>query len=167
MKQKRDKILDRMKRIKESIRFIKNDKIIPNKRKFIEESDKIEKKTSSFKNQVDDKCTKIFGLYLDKRNSVISFLKSENNGNFLTTVMEDSKQILQDVETTSQNVLNINDELYSYMLYLNDLRLEMEKNVRETLKLVSKELVEMNGVKTGFQGSLINEIKKMNNDFTY
>ena len=44
IKQKREQVLDRMRKVKDQIRFIKNDKIIPNKRKFIEENENIEKK---------------------------------------------------------------------------------------------------------------------------
>ena len=43
----------------------------------------------------------------------------------------------------------------------------MELQVRETLKLIDTEITEIDSLKNYFNTNLINEIKKMDNDFTY
>jgi hypothetical protein len=169
MKSRREKLLEKMKTIKESIRSIKNNQIIPNKKKYIEESESIEKKTSDYKTQIDTQLSTILSIFKEKRISTINFLKNDSNTPSPTSNLrpENFLSIESDLANALKAILGINDEIYSYNLYLFDLRMEMEKSVKETMGLVSKELDGMEILQGEISGELLESIKKMNNDFTY
>ena len=142
MKSKREKLLEKMKTIKESIRSIKNNQIIPNKKKYIKESESIEKKSSDYKTQIDTTLSTILSLFKEKRQSTINFLKNDISTPSPTSNLrpENFLSHSSDLTLALKAISQINDEIYSYNLYLFDLRMAMEKSVKETISLVTKEL---------------------------